>query len=273
MKNALKKLEVNKEVTKKRKGLLIKLDPSRSKSSAKRGLSDKARQEMVLEYREKGRSLAHSILRRWQSRLDPQEVDSIVDLSLCESVKRFDPKKGASFITFLFYHLRGNLIRAVSAAANLNFLPLPDLDTADHGEERGGVARGKVIDAVGISDELHHHDELTPDQELIKREVATISADACKRLDPLEREVIYRIFFLEQQLLDIANMLGYSRCHISRVKRKALQTLHGELAVKLYPDEEAPLADFESGEVVIESKQPIKRRSRSRRFQGTNQAV
>jgi len=50
-------------------------------------------------------------------------VDSIVDLSLCEAVKRFDPLKGASFMTFLFYHLKGNLVRAVAAAATSTAIP------------------------------------------------------------------------------------------------------------------------------------------------------
>src|SRR5690348_15064745 len=74
---------------------------------------DCSKEELVLRYRMKARKLARSILRKWHSRLDLQEVDSIVDLSLCEAVARYNPAKGASFMTFLFYHLRGNLIRAV----------------------------------------------------------------------------------------------------------------------------------------------------------------
>ena len=57
-----------------------------------------------------------------------------------------------------------------------------------------------------------------------------MSAAACEKLDLLEREVIYRIYVKEHQLMDIANSLGYSRCHISRVKKKALETLHQEMA-------------------------------------------
>jgi DNA-directed RNA polymerase sigma subunit (sigma70/sigma32) len=87
------------------------------------GLTEEARTELVLTYRIKARKLARSILRKWHARLDLQEVDSIVDLSLCEAVRRYNPTKGASFMTFLFYHMRGNLIRAVTTAATANTLP------------------------------------------------------------------------------------------------------------------------------------------------------
>src|SRR5690349_3051107 len=79
-----------------------------------RTLSDLEREDLITSSRLKARKLGRSILRKWNARLDLQEVDSIVDLSLCEAAARFDPSVGASFLTFLFYHLRGNLIRAIS---------------------------------------------------------------------------------------------------------------------------------------------------------------
>ncbi|OVE79762.1 hypothetical protein BVY02_02340, partial [bacterium J17] len=72
--------------------------------------------ELILEHRENGRKLARSMLRKWRVRMPAEEIDSIVDLTLCEAAKRFDPDKGASFMTFFFYHLRGHLVRAVAEA-------------------------------------------------------------------------------------------------------------------------------------------------------------
>jgi len=149
-------------------------------------------------------------------------VESVVDLSLCEAVRRYDPKKGASFMTFLFYHLRGNLIRAVSAAANANLIPAADgegTDSSNHAKTGGHFSATEVAEA------LCSHDHLLPDEALFRKEMARLGSSACLGLDDLEREVIYRIYVKEQQLIDIARTLGYSRCHISRVKRKALEAM------------------------------------------------
>ena len=78
--------------------------------------------DLILNHRENGRKLARSILRRWRVRMLTDEIDSIVDLTLCEAAKRFSTDFGASFMTFFFYHLRGHLVRAVANAAQASNL-------------------------------------------------------------------------------------------------------------------------------------------------------
>ncbi len=180
---------------------------------------------LVLKYRVKARKLGLSILRRWHARLDLSELESIVDLSLCEAVRRFNPKKGASFMTFLFYHLRGNLIRAVSTAVQQSSIPTGDDFETVNGK---GVLQG--ITATDVAEALCSNDSEMPDEALLRKEIMNRSYSAIARLDPLEKEVIERVFLKEQQLLDVAKGLGYSRCHISRVKRKALDCLFGDLS-------------------------------------------
>jgi len=188
-------------------------------------LSQERRDALVVEHRIKARKLSRSILRKWQARLDIEEVDSVVDLSLCEAVKRFDPEKGASFITFLYYHLKGNLVRAVSSAANQNSVAV----TAEEAELTGSTER-RPINSIEISEALSSHEQVLPDEALLKKELIELSREACGRLDALEREVIEKIYIKGQQLIDIASELGYSRCHISRLKRRALETLHKDLS-------------------------------------------
>ncbi len=188
-------------------------------------LAQHLQDELLLKYRTKARKLGRSILRRWHSRLDLSEVDSIVDLSLCEAVRRYNPKKGASFMTFLFYHLRGNLIRAVSSAVYHNSIP-----TFEH-QDSEAIERGLFagVSSQEIAEALCSSEQEQPEESLLRQELVSMSTSACSKLDPLEREVIERIYLKEQQLLDIAKNLGYSRCHISRVKKRALETLHGQL--------------------------------------------
>lgn len=241
--------------------------PKKAKS---KGLSPRQQEEIVLEYRMKARKLARSILRKWHARLDLQEVDSVVDLSLCEAVRRYNPAKGASFMTFLFYHMRGNLIRAVSAAANAHAVPFAEAES--NSSEKTEQSAGRSVNAIEIAEALCSHDYIMPDEILLKKEMVNMSQGACEKLDSLEKEVIYRIYIQEQQLMDIASSLGYSRCHISRVKKKALETLYSDMSLAMHKgDEESigPRPDFDDENVSAERRKIHRRRPRSRK---TNRA-
>jgi RNA polymerase sigma factor (sigma-70 family) len=227
------------------------------------GTTRRERLELVVGYRNKARKLARSILRRWHARLDIGEVDSIVDLSLCEAVQRFSPEKGASFMTFMFFHLRGNLIRAV--AGSVTAYSLLGADANDYLDD--GATPGRTVNAAEVARALFNNDLSSPDEELFRKELATISADAFDRLDPLEREVISRIFLAEEQLLDIADNLGYSRCHISRVKKRALENLYHDLRNSLGDELSriVPEAAEEAGADSFERREIRRRRPRSGR--------
>jgi len=229
-------------------------------------LSPLQQEALIIKYRIKARKLGRSILRRWHSRMDLDEVDSIVDLSLCEAVKRFDPYKGASFMTFLFYHLKGNLVRAVATAAATSALPalLADFNEV-FCDDSEGASQQHTLNAMEIADAVTSQDCPLPDEALWRKELNSRSSNACEKLDALEREIIKRIFVQEQQIIDIAAALGYSRCHISRVKKKALDTLHDELRVVMNHDDYAPLAqeaDESQDEIIdrIANRKEIHRR-------------
>lgn len=239
--------------------------PKKAKS---KGLSAREQEELVLTYRLKARKLGRSILRKWHARLDLQEVDSVVDLSLCEAVRRYNPNKGASFMTFLFYHMRGNLIRAVAAAATANAVPLPEVDSEGAASKSDSTSyRG--VNAIEIAEALCSHDYVMPDELLLKKEMVSISHDACSKLDSLEKEVIYRIYIQEQQLMDIASSLGYSRCHISRVKKKALETLYGDMSTSVHKGDEESMSqvrpNFDDDIETGERRKIHRRRPRSRK--------
>jgi RNA polymerase sigma factor (sigma-70 family) len=216
----------------KRTAKVVKLSSARKAEKA--GPPTALQQEaLIVKYRLKARKLGRSILRRWHARMDLDEVDSIVDLSLCEAVKRFDPAKGASFMTFLFYHLKGNLVRAVATAAASNTIPVfnADENEAPVGEPSHLFGHQfRAMNSTEVAEAVVSQDSPLPDEMLWRKELHGKSSIACEKLDPLEREIIKRIFLQEQQIMDIAATLGYSRCHISRVKKKALETLYNELS-------------------------------------------
>ena len=235
---------------------------------------------LIVKYRLKARKLGRSILRRWHARMDLDEVDSIVDLSLCEAVKRFDPAKGASFMTFLFYHLKGNLVRAVTTAAASNTIPVFNSDETEPqvGEpEHLFGHQFRAMNSAEVADAVVSQDAPLPDEMLWRKELHSQSTLACDKLDPLEREIIKRIFLQEQQIMDIAATLGYSRCHISRVKKKALETLYNELSGQMNDIDLGKKPSFddvgeEEVKLKIVGRRPIHRRrprskvSRAERF-------
>lgn len=233
-------------------------------------LTDEDREALVLEYRTKARKLARSILRKWHSRMDLEEVDSVVDLSLCEAVRRYNPAKGASFMTFMFYHLRGNLIRAVTAAATANAVP------ANAEKEEGDNSKKpyRAANAIEIAEALSGHESVLPDELVFKSQLVKLSLEACTKLDALEREVIERIYLKEEQLMDIAGSLGYSRCHISRVKKKALETL-SQYMNELLADSDGKVeakADSPRLRKTIGRRKIHRRRPRARVARGTEAA-
>ena len=181
---------------------------------------------LILNHRENGRKLARSILRRWRVRMPAEEIDSIVDLSLCEAARRYSSERGASFMTFFFYHLRGHLVRAVARAAQatntfLAFNKPQGIDAADWSNLGSDMTWSFVPDQVVTG----QRDADTPENVMIRQEKIKQCQTACSQLDTLEREIIDRSFSSEQPLVDIARSLGYSRCHISRVKKSALDRL------------------------------------------------
>jgi len=245
------------------------------KSVTEKGAPTLAQQEaLVVKYRLKARKLGRSILRGWHARLDLEEVDSLVDLSLCEAVRRFNPLKGASFMTFLYYHLKGNLVRAIACAASAHSIPIfpqTEENTLTTDAESLNAYQFRALNSMEVAEALYGSDTVLPDEALWKKELQLMSTEACESLDTLERDIIRRIFVDEEQIMEIASTLGYSRCHISRVKKKALETLHSELSSSLNTDDIGICAKVDEDIVVptefnsIDRRMVHRRRPRSRK--------
>ena len=194
-----------------------------------RRLSDARYEEIILEHREHGRRLAWSFLSSWRVRLHHDEVGSIVGAALCEAAHRFDESRGVAFKTFLFYHLRGMLLkeiaRAVSEQRVLQYVPGSSISETNPGES--------LMPSLPDSQTIDQDD---PEKIIERQQIANICLEACKELDELEREIVLRHYVYDEPLIDIAEDLKYCRCHISRVKSRGLAKLEHQLRHKLYPE-------------------------------------
>jgi RNA polymerase sigma factor for flagellar operon FliA len=220
------------------------------------------KEELILEHRGNARKISRSIMRRWRARLELEELDSLVDLALCEAAEKYDPKKGASFMTFMFYHLRGCLVRAVDTAANANMISAADYEIEGLVASLVGPNDTQETSLVAGADTLHeltNEEYRTPEESFYRDEIIRISNEACARLDDLAREVIFRLYVEEQHLVDVAKELGYSRCHISRVKRQALDVLHGFLSPRLEKTGK-PLSEADEERIMANACKEFNRR-------------
>jgi len=201
------------------------------KKAVKKKIVKKTFDELVLEHRENGRKLGRSILRKWRVRMPSDEIDSVVDLALCEAAKRYSPDKGASFMTFFFYHLRGHLVRTVSKAAQASnifmaFAKNTGIEASQWHDIDADVLWGYVPDeSVFGKKEVE-----TPENKILRNEKIVECRQALSKLDNLEKQILIRSYEKEQPLVDIAKSLGYSRCHISRVKKSALSHMKANLS-------------------------------------------
>ena len=211
------------------------------KSKAKK-LSKKKRNQIIVDHRDHGKRLAWSFLSSWRIRMNQDEVMSVVGAALCEAAIRFDPSKGVAFKTFFFYHLRGMLLKEISRIIQeqkvLKMVP------------GTGENDSLAIEQAAGSWNLPTIENNNPERIIEKRQVASACWEACAQLDPLEQEVLIRFFVYDEPLIEIADELHYCRCHISRVKSRALGKM-GELLSQAVQEErertglEGTLSDIE----------------------------
>jgi len=201
-------------------------------------LSPAEREQLIIENRDHGYRLAWKFLHHWRIRLKEEEVRSIVGIALCEAALRFRTTFQTAFKTFLFYHLRGLLLREVGDQIRQRNLhrPLPSFG-------------GEDADLVALDAQyLGFVENRTPERLIQRKQRIDLCREACEKLDDLEREVVTRHFIEEHSLNNIAKELGYCRCHISRVKHRALVKM-GRILEPLEetPKEGSPLASQASG--------------------------
>ena len=238
------------------KGLGQEETPAPAESPIPSRIVSKLNQEqinqLIIDHCDLGRRLAWSMLASWRVRIGQEEVVSAVGLALCDAANRFDPDRGVSFKTFLFYHLRGILLKEIARI-------IEDQKICQYFNQPGGdgVSAPEEVPLQQWSAPLIEFND--PERLIQRREIASRCWDACNQLDELEREVIVRSFIYDEPLIEIADSLGYCRCHISRVKSKALATLNRQLAHLDPAAEDRPLKrQIEVVRVSAESKKQKK---------------
>lgn len=180
--------------------------------------------ELVISERARARKLAHHILNHWNATLDRDEFESVVDLALCEAARNFKPQHDVKFSTYLFYFLKGALIRSIAFSKKDRCIPL---DKEEH-EQRSLLPAHELEEAAARQGYSFSSDGLT-EKNVYLDELRQYCEKALRGLSELERTVVFRVHVLDFKLARVARDLGYSRGHISELRTKAFRKVREEM--------------------------------------------
>lgn len=185
--------------------------------------------------------------------IDRRDLEQVAAIGLIKAVDRFDAAQGTPFEAYawvlilgeLMHHVRDHerFVRAprrirelerkwLSAERELLVLlgrEPSETEIADfigcNAEERGEVQRYRSSSSVVSVDALrpfeHRHLAYT-----MEHQVERIAIDEIiDRLPPVEREIVREIYQKGTPLIALAEQLGYSRRHVTRLHRSALKKL------------------------------------------------
>lgn len=199
-----------------------------------------------------------------------EDLIGVGHIGLVNAVDRFDPERGTKFATFAVPTIRGELRRyfrdsmwGVRVPRRVQELSLKVRDAAEefaseHGvapkvrdlAARLGVTEEAIIEAIEVGNqyELASIEESGPEGDdpdgglsVADRagevdEILEALGDrdqiewALKHLPPRERVIVKLRFFAEMSQQQVAQRLGISQMHVSRLQRKALERLRRLLA-------------------------------------------
>ena len=75
-----------------------------------------ARNELIEGHIDAAQKIATTIMKQWGARLPKGEVQSLANVALCEAAARFDENRGAKFVTYLYFYVKGQLGVAISSS-------------------------------------------------------------------------------------------------------------------------------------------------------------
>lgn len=230
------------------------------------------RDQLVVDHQ----SIAQACARRFASRGEPlDDLTQVALLGLVKAVERFDPEKGIPFAGFAVPTITGELRRHFRDATwavhvprrakdlhvrmpatverlrvSLGRPPTPDelaeelgcspedvLDALDAGAAYRTTSTDTTEGALAASHSTGRSeisDGLPPDERVLLTQLL-------ETLDERERTIVYLRFFEDLSQSEIADQVGMSQVHVSRLLRRALRDLK-ELAM---PDGDPDAVDVD----------------------------
>lgn len=164
-------------------------------------------EQLILANREAAQRMGFSLLRRWNARLEREEVISIIDLALARAARRYRSDMGSQFLSFSYFFVKAAIVDEIARRKRNQETPC---DTILDDTEKAAMSE------IGMGQPA------CPENSFFSSERRDLIAAAVTTLPEIERDIILRSFVMDQEVTSIARELGYSRGHVSRLKQRAL---------------------------------------------------
>jgi RNA polymerase sigma-B factor len=205
---------------------------------------------------------ADYLARRFANRGEPlDDLRQVAMIGLVKAVERFDPDRGTTFTSFAAPTITGEIKRhfrdrtwSIRVPRSLQELSLeiercrselgqklsrsptiPEIaeqigvseETVIEGIEAAGVYRSTSLDAMVPGEEHWTVGEriAAPDDEISKTDDAVILRELLARLPIRERRIVYLRYFEGRTQGEIAEHIGISQMHVSRLLARSLEHL------------------------------------------------
>jgi RNA polymerase sigma-B factor len=189
----------------------------------------------------------------WRDGVDRRDLEQVAAVGLIKAVDRFNPAQGTPFDGYAWVMILGELMHYVRDTERLVRVPRRIRDI----ERKWIAAERELLLLLGREPseaELAEHSGASTDEqrelERFRRCMSVLSVEALRpfehrtlaytmerdfdrlaiedsidRLEPIEREILREIYEHDTPIVTVAQRLGYSRRHITRLHRAALKKL------------------------------------------------
>lgn len=209
-----------------------------------------SRNQVISDHRYLCVRAARKFVRRGVDRRDLEQVAAI---GLIKAADRFDPGQGTPFEAFAWVLVLGELMHFVRDGERLLRTPrrLRQLEKRWAESERELLvlfgrqpARSEIANYLGLAaedvlalerywaqsdtisvDALRPYDQRSLAYTIDRQIDHLVIKDALSELSPIERRILLEIYERDTPLVDIAQALGYSTRHVTRLHRAALKKL------------------------------------------------
>lgn len=217
------------------------------------------RAQLLDKYGPYVRSLANTVRKQFNARLDLEDLVAYGNIGLFEAAERFDPKQGANFLTFAHYRIKGAIFDGLrkmgtlkgpdqraaylSDRANTYLTAAAASDTGgarsfgdDVREVESAVTALAAVFATSLEgmEHLQIRDEsASPEERLELRELKGRVKAAIETLPDNEKRLLIGYYYQGKTLEEAGQAIGQSKSWASRLHARAIERIKEFLAAEM----------------------------------------
>jgi RNA polymerase sigma factor FliA len=218
------------------------------------------RSELINKYGPYVRSLANTVRKQFNSRLDIEDLMAYGTVGLFEAAERFDPKLGANFLTFAHYRIKGAIFDGLRKMGTLRG---PDQRAAYLSERTNSMLTAAAAKDSGVGprnfaddvkevetavtnlaavfatslDGMEHlqirDESLSPEERLQAEELKARVKAAIASLPENERKLLVGYYYEGKTLEEAGEAIGQSKSWASRLHARAIERIKDFLAKEM----------------------------------------